>query len=124
MEWIIFVDAIYEGPLRKYWDRMKRWASEIGWRIMKAPSSRMLCECAIYKKRGHQIQRVRDAMAMRVDRALTLVLAQGWAVSWRAVRRRLNKEADRVATGGVMWAGVVNEQGGSGEWACSWCDPQ
>ena len=43
---------------------MKRWAAEIGWRIMKAPSSRMLCECAIYKKRGHQIQRVRDAMAM------------------------------------------------------------
>ena len=64
LEWLVFVDAIYEGPLRKYWDRMKRWAAEIGWRIMKAPSSRMLCECAIYKKRGHQIQRVRDAMAM------------------------------------------------------------
>ena len=32
----------------------------------------------------------------------------GWALQWRAVRRRLNKEADKAATEAVFWAASLD----------------
>ena len=36
---------------------------------------------------------------------------KGWQIKWRAVRRRLNKAADAVATEGVEWAHRLLKQG-------------
>ena len=32
----------------------------------------------------------------------------GWVLRWRAVRRRLNEEADRAATEAVKWAATLD----------------
>ena len=49
----------------------------------------------------------KEAMYARLDYRLGALLARGWHIEWRAVRRRLNKAADRLATAGVQWAGSL-----------------
>ena len=43
--------------------------------------------------------------------ALASAAEQGWALRWRAVRRRLNKAADEVATAAVRRAHVLRAAG-------------
>ena len=43
--------------------------------------------------------------------ALASAAEQGWALKWRAVRRRLNKAADEVATAAVHRAHVLRARG-------------
>ena len=53
----------------------------------------------------------RPEMAARTDDQLGRLLAAGWRISWRAVRRRLNRAADRLATAGFHWAEVLRATG-------------
>ena len=46
-----------------------------------------------------------------LEGALAAVYARGWQLSWQAVRRRLNGEADRLATLGIRWAERCRAQG-------------
>ena len=54
----------------------------------------------------------RPEMAARIDEQLGRLLAAGWRISWRAVRRRLNRAADRLATAGFHWAEELRTAGG------------
>eukprot|EP00959_Pyramimonas_sp_CCMP1952_P408876 8568600-Pyramimonas_sp.AAC.1 len=47
-------------------------------------------------------------LAQHMDFALRQASDSGWALTWQAVRRRLNKAADRLATLGVFWASALN----------------
>ena len=51
------------------------------------------------------------AMWSRLDGLVGAAMGQGWALTWRAVRRRLNAEADVLATCGVLWAGSLRRDG-------------
>ena len=42
---------------------------------------------------------------------LAPLTARGWQLSWVAIRRRLNKAADRLATLGVFWAARLRALG-------------
>ena len=42
---------------------------------------------------------------------LARAIEAGWHLTWKAVRRRLNKAADEVATEGVRWAHDLLKQG-------------
>ena len=50
-------------------------------------------------------------LCMQMDLGLAPLTARGWQLSWVAIRRRLNKAADRLATLGVFWAARLREQG-------------
>ena len=47
----------------------------------------------------------------QLEQGLAPLAASGWSLSWQAVRRRLNKVADRLATLGVFWAEVLRRTG-------------
>eukprot|EP00959_Pyramimonas_sp_CCMP1952_P010674 223598-Pyramimonas_sp.AAC.1 len=46
-----------------------------------------------------------------MDFALRQASEAGWTLTWQAVRRRLNKAADRLATLGVFWADALRRAG-------------
>ena len=46
-----------------------------------------------------------------MELALGPLAQRGWALQWQAVRRRLNKAADRLATLGVFWVACLRRQG-------------
>ena len=50
-------------------------------------------------------------LAQQMDFALRQAADAGWVLSWQAVRRRLNKGADAVATLGVYWAHALRNAG-------------
>ena len=50
-------------------------------------------------------------MQSHLEPGLAQVLSQGWRLSWQAVRRRLNQDADAEATDGVHWAAQLQAQG-------------
>ena len=47
----------------------------------------------------------------QLEQALAPLAARGWTLTWQAVRRRLNKAADRLATLGVFWAEALRRTG-------------
>ena len=47
----------------------------------------------------------------QVEQGLVPLAASGWTLTWQAVRRRLNKTADRLATIGVFWAESLRRSG-------------
>ena len=49
----------------------------------------------------------RVALQAQMELSLAPLAQRGWALQWHAVRRRLNKAADRLATLGVFWAAVL-----------------
>ena len=51
------------------------------------------------------------AMHQPLADAIANAAEKGWALKWRAVRRRLNKAADEVATEGVHWAHRLQQIG-------------
>ena len=53
-------------------------------------------------------------MQQILDTRLATLAERGWTLTWRAVRRRLNKEADRAATEGVLWAAALQAEGTTG----------
>ena len=59
-------------------------------------------------------------MYARLDYRLGALLSRGWRIEWRAVRRRLNRAADRLATAGVQWAGSLVEEQATGEYRLTW----
>ena len=59
-------------------------------------------------------------MFARLDYRLGALLSQGWNIQWRAVRRRLNQAADRLATAGVQWASTLDHDHATGEYRLSW----
>ena len=80
------------------------------------------------RERGHSARIVGDNLAVirygagtaryrrlvlqaQMEQALSPLAAQGWALTWQAARRRLNKAADRLATIGVFWAEVLRRNG-------------
>ena len=62
----------------------------------------------------------REAMFARLDYRLGALLSQGWNIQWRAVRRQLNKAADRLATAGVQWAASMDRGQANGELRMTW----
>ena len=62
----------------------------------------------------------REAMFSRLDGRIGALLSRGWQLTWRAVRRRLNRAADARATGGVRWAGALLAGAVRGEGLSSW----
>ena len=62
----------------------------------------------------------REAMYARLDYRLGALLSRGWRLEWRAVRRRLNRAADRLATAGVQWASSLVEGRATGEYRLTW----
>ena len=50
-------------------------------------------------------------LATQMDLALRPLLESGWSLTWQAVRRRLNKAGDRLATLGVFWADALRARG-------------
>ena len=62
----------------------------------------------------------REAMYARLDYRLGALLSRGWNIQWRAVRRRLNQEADRLATAGVQWADTLDQSHTTGERRMTW----
>ena len=53
----------------------------------------------------------RIEMQMHLEPVLADAYAAGWALDWQAVRRRLNTEADALATRGVFWAARLARTG-------------
>ena len=51
----------------------------------------------------------RPAMQAILSARLGALEEAGWVLRWRAVRRRLNGEADRVATQAVYWAATMDD---------------
>ena len=51
------------------------------------------------------------AMHRPLADALAAIAEGGWHLRWRAVRRRLNKAADAVATEAVLWAHRLRADG-------------
>jgi len=49
-----------------------------------------------------------------MDLGLAPLTAKGWQLHWVAIRRRLNKAADRLATLGVFWAARLRAIGDMG----------
>ena len=47
----------------------------------------------------------------QMELALAPLAQRGWTLQWHAVRRRLNKAADRLATLGVFWAACLRRHG-------------
>ena len=47
----------------------------------------------------------------QMDQGLRPLAERGWMLSWIAIRRRLNKAADRLATLGVFWAARLKAAG-------------
>ena len=65
----------------------------------------------------------RVAMQAQLELSLGNVLAQGWSLTWQAVRRRLNTSADALATAGVQWAARLADTGQySTQTQVSWID--
>ena len=56
----------------------------------------------------------RSLLQAQMELALGPLAQRGWRLQWHAVRRRLNKAADRLATLGVFWAEAVRRNGGRG----------
>ena len=46
-----------------------------------------------------------------MEQGLQPLIAKGWRLTWQAVRRRLNKAADALATLGVFWADRLRQEG-------------
>ena len=53
----------------------------------------------------------RSLLQAQMELALGPLAQRGWRLQWHAVRRRLNKAADRLATLGVFWAEALRRQG-------------
>ena len=53
----------------------------------------------------------RPQLQAHLEVGLGAVLAAGWRLSWQAVRRRLNGDADALATAGVYWAAQLRGRG-------------
>ena len=53
----------------------------------------------------------RVSMQAHLEIALGQVLDKSWALEWQAVRRRLNKQSDELATQGVFWAAEKRDAG-------------
>ena len=47
----------------------------------------------------------------QMDQGLRPLAERGWQLNWIAIRRRLNKAADRLATLGVFWAARLKAAG-------------
>ena len=47
----------------------------------------------------------------QMDQGLRPLAERGWSLNWIAIRRRLNKAADRLATLGVYWAARLKAAG-------------
>ena len=62
----------------------------------------------------------REAMFSRLDGRLGALLSRGWDIQWRAVRRRLNRAADALATVGVQWAAQLQLDEGREEQRYTW----
>ena len=56
----------------------------------------------------------RSLLQAQMELALGPLAQRGWRLQWHAVRRRLNKAADRLATLGVFWAEAVRRNRGRG----------
>ena len=56
----------------------------------------------------------RSLLQAQMELALGPLAQRGWRLQWQAVRRRLNKAADRLATLGVFWAEALRRRGASG----------
>eukprot|EP00959_Pyramimonas_sp_CCMP1952_P194714 4071681-Pyramimonas_sp.AAC.1 len=50
-------------------------------------------------------------LAQQMEDALGQVESAGWVLAWQAVRRRLNKAADSLATIGVYLADSLRREG-------------
>ena len=50
-------------------------------------------------------------LCAQMDQGLRPLAAKGWRLAWQAVRRRLNKAADTLATLGVYWADRLKQAG-------------
>ena len=62
-------------------------------------------------------------MQAHLELSLGNVLAQGWPLTWQAVRRRLNTAADTLATAGVQWAARLADAGQyATQTQIQWCD--
>ena len=53
----------------------------------------------------------RPILQAQMELAMDPLAQRGWALQWQAVRRRLDKAADRLATLGVFWAACLRRQG-------------
>ena len=53
----------------------------------------------------------RSLLQAQMELALGPLAQKGWRLQWHAVRRRLNKAADRLATLGVFWAEALRRRG-------------
>ena len=53
----------------------------------------------------------RSLLQAHMELALGPLAQRGWRLQWQAIRRRLNKAADRLATLGVFWAEGLRRQG-------------
>ena len=56
----------------------------------------------------------RSLLQAQMELALGPLAQRGWRLQWHAVRRRLNKAADRLATMGVFWAEALRRHGERG----------
>ena len=56
----------------------------------------------------------RPALQSQIEAGLQPLLLAGWRMQWQAVRRRLNKAADALATVGQKWAELVMASGHGG----------
>ena len=57
-------------------------------------------------------------MQAHLELGLARVLDRGCILEWQAVRRRLNKQSDELATRGVFWAADLRDTGET-DLACS-----
>ena len=53
----------------------------------------------------------RPYLQAQLELGLRNALQQGWQLTWQAVRRRLNRAADALATEGLRWAAQLRQLG-------------
>eukprot|EP00959_Pyramimonas_sp_CCMP1952_P270533 5655701-Pyramimonas_sp.AAC.1 len=71
--------------------------------------SRRQLSCSRYGAGTARYRRLH--LAQQMEEALGQVEGAGWVLTWQAVRRRLNKAADSLATIGVYWADALRRAG-------------
>ena len=104
-------------PLEPHAQVAEAWGAKLGLDLLKAAGAitrraRVIGDNLGVVRYGAEMGALRNpAMHRPLADALAIAAEGGWHLRWRAVRRRLNKAADAVATEAVLWAHKLRAQG-------------
>jgi hypothetical protein len=106
----VLARALVALPGEEHAQVAEAWGCRLGLDLLRqwAPNdrrARVIGDNLAVIRYGANVGRLRrPAMASLLSAGLAELAQRCWALTWRAVRRRLNGAADAVATEAVMWA--------------------